>query len=77
MRRTGAEQTPAEESFWMIWAVLNFIKRAAIALVTCAVTALFALRAKIRCSSVGGDWDVRLLGCSADDVGLNGQSTTI
>ena len=39
-------KAPAEESFWMIRAVRNFIKRAAIALVTCAVTALFALRAK-------------------------------
>ena len=69
---------------WVVWNLgrlrirdgLESIKRAAIALVTCAVTALFALRAKIRCSSVGGDWDVRLLRCSADDVGLNGQSTT-
>ena len=39
---------PAEESFCWIWVGLDIVKRAAIALVTCAVAALFARRAKIR-----------------------------
>ena len=48
MRLTGVEQTPAQESFCWIWVGLDIVKRAAIALVTCVVAALFALRAKIR-----------------------------
>ena len=48
MRSRGAGQNPAAESFWVNLGGLEFIERAAIALVTCAVAALFARRAKIR-----------------------------